>query len=731
MNRENNIGLQGMKNKKERAFINLRGVHAEVKITGNICYCEISQQFVNTEKVSVEAVYSFPLPMDATICSFSVIDNEKILKSKIMKRDDAFDKYDDALMQGNRAFLLDQDRPNLFTTSVGNLKPGQDITVKIEYVQLISRYKNICKFVFPTTLAPVYTPPKFLQKMDPAEIDRLYPPFSLSTLPYGLSINIETSMPGGIKSIDSPTHSLKTQFDKDKVNISFSTEKVSMDRDFIIEIEANNNLDNKILLAEDKFDKGFIALSSLILPEKKQTSENRNIIFLIDCSGSMNGTRIDQAKNALFFALSSLLIGDKFNIIAYGSNFKCLSDSLIDYNQDSLKKARSWVSEIDADMGGTEVFSPIKHIIENQTDAQQDVILLTDGDVGNQKEIIEYLRQQNSETRFFTIGVGLNCGEYLLKSLSDNTKGFMEILNNTQKIETVLNRQYARIRTKAIVKAEIISDLQTIDISHLIKSVFYDNIVNFFLHCKDNPGLKLEIVLSFENDEIVRMNLPVEFIKDDNFKGIEQLYAKFMIDNVLPYQTGSKQKNQLNKTTDIALKYSILSENTSFVVEDTLKNKDKSGSIALRRVPVMMPADNGFSLAGLGFNAVMSCIVPYQKKSLIQEASQQLLECCQDLAYNKTDDNLINIINLQSAYGYWDNFDEISQLTKISKRKFTEKTDNIKQKLNTDETLAKQIALTVLILEYLDKKFRDQYSEWCNVANKANKFISENGYQVA
>lgn len=727
MNRETNPGLQAMKNEKEMAFINLRSVSANVKITGNLCYCEINQQFVNTEKISVEAVYSFPLPMGASICSFSIINKDKVLESKIMERDSAFEKYDEALLQGNSAYLLDQDRPNLFTTSVGNLTPGQDITIKIEYVQLINRYKNICKFILPTTLAPVYTPPKFLEKMDPAEIDRLYPPFSILTLPYGLSINIETSMPGGVKSVDSPSHAIKTQINKDSVNISFSNEKLAMDRDFILEFEGHNSIDNKILVSEDRVDQGFIALSNLILPEKKASKESRNIIFLIDCSGSMQGGRIEQAKNALFFALSSLLIGDRFNIIAYGSDYKCFSKNIIEYNEQSLKAARNWVNELNADMGGTEVFSPIKHIVKTQTTQMQDVILLTDGDVGNQKEIIEFLREQNNNTRFFTIGVGTNCGEYLLKSLADDTKGFMEIINNNQKIETVLNRQYARIRTKALKKVELFVDNQSIDISYLIRSVFYDDLVNFFIHLDSKPQSEIDIVFVFEDEETIKMTLPVNFINDKDFRGIEQLYAKFLIDNVLPYRTSSKQKAQKDRTTEIALKYSILSEKTSFVIEDTLNKKSKH--IALRRVPVMLPNDFfGSCNSGIGF--FLSGFVASPKVSYMKKSMSVAYKCCERIKSNKNDNSLIEIINLQTAQGYWDDFIAVSKITKLSKTTYNKKINSIKKELNVDESLINQIALTVLILEYFDKHFRDQYAEWCNVASKANKFISDNGYQV-
>lgn len=727
MNKALNIGLQAIKNKKEMAFINLRSVSADVKIIGNLCYCEISQQFVNTEEISVEAVYSFPLPMSATICSFSIFNKDKVLESKIAERESAFDKYDEALLQGNRAYLLDQDRPNLFTTSVGNLTPGQDIIVKIGYVQLINQYQNICKFILPTTLAPVYTPPNFLKKMDPAEIDRLYPPISLSSLPYGLSINIDATMPGGIKSIDSPSHAIKTQINKNNVTISFSNEKVAMDRDFILEIEGYNSIDNKLLVSEDRVDRGFIALSNLILPEKKKSELSRNIVFLIDCSGSMSGERIVQAKNALYFALSSLLIGDNFNIIAYGSDYKCFSDSIMGYNENSLNAARNWVNKLDADMGGTEIFNPIKHIIKTQTTLTQDVILLTDGEVGNQEEIINYLRKRNNSTRFFTIGVGTNSGEYLLKSLAEDTKGFMEIINNNQKIETILNRQYSRIRTKSLKKVELIIDNQSIDISYLIRSVFYNDIVNFFIHLDNKPQSEIDIIFIFEDQETIKMTLPVDFIDNNNFKGLEQLYAKFLIDNVLPYYVGSKQKVQKNKTTEIALKYSILSENTSFVIEETLK--EKSNQIALRRVPVMLPIDY------LSVCNSIACSIPTyfdisSKTTLMRKSKSLFYDCCESINSNYNDNSLIEIINLQTAQGYWDDFYKVSKITKISRTKFNKKIDSIKKELNLDDIFINQIALTVLVLEYFKSKHIDQIQEWSNVANKAYKFISDYGYEI-
>lgn len=168
-------GLIGSTGKGE-AQIALRGVAARIKVVNNACQTTIEQHYVNTESIPIEAVYSFPLPMDATVCGFKITDAERELVARVMERDTAFDAYDQALANNHSAYLLDQDTPNHFTCSVGNLAPGQDVVVSITYVQLLRSRDGSYRVSLPSVIAEVYTPLDVARKMDPADLDRLYPP---------------------------------------------------------------------------------------------------------------------------------------------------------------------------------------------------------------------------------------------------------------------------------------------------------------------------------------------------------------------------------------------------------------------------------------------------------------------------------------------------------------------------------------------------------------------------
>jgi len=169
--------------------IPLKNVHVIGEIVGYSTKICLSQTFQNTEDKPVEAIYKFPLPEGAAICGFNIDVDGKNIRGKVEEREEAFDQYDNAISRGYGAYLMDEERPNIFTLSVGNLKPDSIAKINIEYVTMLDGDKNSVRFFLPTTISPRYVPGNLSEKERANEYNSLHPEYALET-PYGLQIDL-------------------------------------------------------------------------------------------------------------------------------------------------------------------------------------------------------------------------------------------------------------------------------------------------------------------------------------------------------------------------------------------------------------------------------------------------------------------------------------------------------------------------------------------------------------
>ena len=318
------FGLMASISGSTPAPIPLTGVKAQADILGRGAKIKVSQRFSNRELSAIEAVYRFPLPEGAAICGFRALIDERVIQGRVEEREKAFEIYDSALVEGHGAYLLDQERPNIFALSVGNLRPGCEVLMEIEYATLLDVSDNVVRFSLPTTISPRYIPGA-MEDGDIPTHAKVHPPYALE-VPYGLSMSLNIHKGASVNSIESPSHAIKVDNMKgDPVTLNFSSEEVRMDRDFILTIGYEKAFQNRAFLQRTENDP-FVQLDLNLDDKKAEESiiEPKEIIFVLDCSGSMTGDSITQAKKALGIALKALPTNVSFNICRFGSTFKFL-----------------------------------------------------------------------------------------------------------------------------------------------------------------------------------------------------------------------------------------------------------------------------------------------------------------------------------------------------------------------------------------------------------------------
>lgn len=431
----------------------LTGVRIEVQARGLASAVTVSQRYVNREQVPVEAVYSFPLEEQAAVFGFEALIGERRVVGHVLEKDEAFEEYDNGMAVGHGAYLLDQDRPNHFTASIGNLLPGQQAIVTIKYVAKLERLGDQIRLKIPTTAAPRYIPREQLRQMDPAEFEHLNPPVLPGGMPYGLQLSVNFEGSSRVTAVECPSHPARVSTRGKTATVELSGPDVQLDQDMVVTFTLAEAGAAGLQAARDAEGDGILMLD--LLPPREQGRTSIEAVFLIDRSGSMRGSSIAQARDALLLALSSLQKGDRFNVIGFGSRMDRAFPESVEYSDETLGQARAAVKGWDADLGGTEILRPLRRIVEAPAgDLPRRLLVLTDGEVANEAACLE-LVEAHPQTIVFTIGVGYGASDYLVRGLARAGRGQAEFVHPGERIESALLRQMARMTAVSLLEPTI------------------------------------------------------------------------------------------------------------------------------------------------------------------------------------------------------------------------------------------------------------------------------------
>jgi len=407
----------------------------ELRITGPIVRAIVRQRFRNPTPDWVEGFYVFPLPEMAAVDTLEMKIGERIIEGQIQERAEARKTYEKAKSEGRKASLVEQQRPNIFTTSVANIGPEEEVEISIEYQETLRFDEGGFRLRFPMVVAPRYTPGDSASESALAiqSLGRLTPAAS----PTGTRLQLESwphadpppPAPWMIHPDDGPIHrvdlrvSLDAGFPIDHLSSpshAFQFEKPSptrreisvhawADRDFVLRWRpAQGEQPTAAIFSEERDGETSVLL--MVLPpadEFEARAVAREVVIVIDTSGSMGGTSIVQARKAVRMALDQLGPDDWFNVIAFESSMHRLFPQSVRADRSQLARAHSFVDSLDAD-GGTNMLPALEAALETgaaNVDVRQ-VIFITDGSIGNESELFRTVESRLGDSRLFPVGIG-------------------------------------------------------------------------------------------------------------------------------------------------------------------------------------------------------------------------------------------------------------------------------------------------------------------------------------
>lgn len=562
----------------------LIATHIDVNMHDLLSSVTMKQTYQNIEHQNIEAVYTFPLPLDAVLLDVGITLNGRTLNGCIVEKKEAEAKYEKAITDGDTTIMLEKLESGLYTMNIGHLQPNESVAISLNYSKLHRWQGKQLRFYLPTTVAPKYGSPQLEAHQIPLVKSNIEHAFSFRLNVTGILTHAHFS---------SPSHAIIIQAKAEKLLVALSDETSLMNQDMIINIHSEE--DNIASAVYDKDGENYVSLISF-QPKIEPTSSSlpsANTI-IIDCSGSMKGDSIAQAKKGLLKILESLMPHDLFNIIIFGSGHSSLFRNMINVNKLTIERARMFIHHIQADMGGTEIGDALSAAYEMHSDNEipHNILLITDGEVWDTEPLIQ--KAQESGNRIFTVGVGSSVSEPFLEDIARVTGGACELISPNEEMAEHMYRHYKRMhsgRSNSVKSQWSIDNFEKIP--KQMKSVFDGDTVHMFFRSVSQPTGEVSIQIDLDNGKLWACDIPL-IPMPDNQEGDLTVLSRMAANTKLPLLDADAAK-------ELALKYQLMSTWTNFLVIDERPASEQASDLPeLRQIPHMLAVGWGGNNRSIG-----------------------------------------------------------------------------------------------------------------------------------
>ena len=448
----------------------------QINITGMIARATVKQHFRNPDTTWKEGVYVFPLPEDAAVDHLRMYIGQRVIEGRVQERQQARKEYEQAKSEGKKASLVEQERPNIFTTSVANIGPHEEIIIEIEYQHIVQYDSGTFRLRFPMVVAPRYIPG---QPVTPVEINvtkfegngwavntdqvrdaaRITPPVPHPDKgkinPVTMQVNLDAGF--SLQHITSSYHNIGIKQENEtgyKLTLENNT---SADRDFELIWKPEPGAEPRAAFFNEQKNGEHYGLIMMLPPEQnKGEILSREVIYVIDTSGSMSGTSIVQAKAALELALAELKPGDRFNIIQFNSFTEQLFQFPQPFTHHSLRQAKNYVRALRA-QGGTEMAPALQAALHQTSESSgvRQVIFLTDGSIGNEDELFRIIKQQLGNSRLFTVGIGSAPNSHFMNRAASFGRGTYTYIGKVEEVQEKMQILFNKLQHPVLTDIRI------------------------------------------------------------------------------------------------------------------------------------------------------------------------------------------------------------------------------------------------------------------------------------
>lgn len=777
----------------------LTGLSLTGSVVGTVAEFTLSQVYTNQEKEEIEAVYVFPMSSGVSITGLQISIDGQLIEAELKEREKARETYDDAISSGHGAYLMERstESKDIFTISVGRLPPSKTCQVLIHFVtELDVISSTMYRLTIPTVVIPRYgATGHTIVTQNRYNYNNPYNYNNGENELYRLELGITGSMPQSVHNIVTNFPELKVTWidgrwsvkssivpTKD-IHIDIGILRVALDTEVQVVLEKgkranvkSNETVTNTDIGEDQYSSYAAAIS--VIPEANSDNPQKDgeYIFLVDCSGSMDGEKMEHTKQALQIFLRSLLPGCTFNIIRFGSNYQYLFiEGSRSYDQDSFKKASDYITLMKSDMGGTQLDAIMEKLMKEKPSKPRTIFLLTDGEVSDTEKVIELAVKGKQYTRIFTIGVGESPSKALVDGVARATGGKSAFVINAIEIRDIVIKQFGRATTNYFKDVKlhwngVLSKVTSpINIPYMfakernmiycifVASDFFSGSITLEMICPDGSKLQKSVNISFKDAS--------QGLNNNNSNGgaLMSLAARDIIEDLeLREKTASnsEEKESIRKAiVEFSLSAKVISKYTSFVAVEKRTNSG-TGVMELRHIPIQKAAEpvakmykcvssynsspsvqtNSMYLSSsrgpMSGPPMLNRLESSKRYSSIYDCDEEDMEC--DIEEStpvyksrapvhelraideSPEQKLANLLNLQSWNG---SFSESLKLFSCMKKTKDSVLSDIGYMFGLHKLT--EAVVTAYILIYLYKNHKDSQSAWKLMFDKGVEFVSK------
>ena len=583
-----------------RGVLALVGTAIDAQARGGLCRLMLRQRFSNPHAEPLHVTYSLPVPEDAAVSGFSFTIGDRRIVGEIDRKASARRRFEDAILAGRTAALLDEERSTLFSQEIGNIPPGADLDVEIEIDQHLRWLEEgQWELRIPSTIAPRYLGAE--GRVPDARAIHQQVSEGSTGIALSLCLSVQDALIG--KGVCSPSHEIIASAAGGGARVGFTTETVALDRDVVVRWQVSRpEVGAQLTMGDASCVPGrSFGLLTLVPPEPSVGSATvaRDLVLLLDTSGSMSGEPLEQAKRVASTLVSSLTKHDTLEMVQFSWSPRRWQSKPVRMNRQGRRDALSWLGKLKAS-GGTEMREGILAALEGVTPgSQRQVVLVTDGLIGFEQEIVAtILRELPAGSRVHTVGVGSAVNRTLTAGASRAGKGIEVILGLGEDPEPAALRLDARTRAPVVVDLEVEGPALLGHAPSRLSDLFKGAPVRIAVELAPAGGTLLIKGRTAQGEWTEQLTVPSA---SSGSKAIAKLFGRELVNDLEMNLAAGESGNWDAEIERTGLVFQVATRMTSWVAIDAKVSVDPDAPTRRQTIPQQLP--HGMSVEGLGLRA--------------------------------------------------------------------------------------------------------------------------------
>lgn len=586
------------------------------KVIGNIARVYVTQTFTNPSSDWVEGLYVFPLPAGSAVDELIMHVGDREVRGEIKEKQAAREIYERAKVAGQQASLTDQERPNMFSTQVANIAPQSSISIEIGYLETIPYRDSRYILHLPLAITPRYNPQAGVDpaSRNAAQLTRAInmtagttlTPERVTSATQHVDIDVDLFPGFALQSIESLHHTITTTQEGVGRRVKLSGSQVPADRDFELVWTPAEVPSLQASVFGERIGQETYALAILSPPMstdgRRKTEDKREVIFIIDTSGSMYGPSIEQARAALQLGVDRLTENDRFNVIRFSDDASSLFGAPQAVNETSRVLASRFIGSLQAS-GGTEMKPALEMAFATPPPQGflRQIVFITDGGVSNEAQIVSLIRDRLGDARLFSVGIGAAPNAYFLQEMAAAGRGSYTFIAQREKVGERMEDLFRKLEQPALVDLSLLwpGGVQPELATSLPRDVYTGDPIVILARLPSLPSGTLRLT-GRRAGHIWQQELAITMV--DGQSGLPKLWARDRIGELSRLKNVGGDTSALQaQILQLAMQYQVVSEYTSLVAVDTMPARPSDEGLRSEQAPSSAPVGSYWQTGTTGF----------------------------------------------------------------------------------------------------------------------------------